>query len=298
MPQESNTWCHCSECDAKGGLDGHGQPKGRSMRTRFYKTHLLRVKRAEADHEAAERQVSVRMEEASAQIFTATLLDDGPDLDGLPSKLWTARADFQRERASHITPTVQTDISSTSSVDAVVRGVQRLMILADDPSPHLEDEITDGISRLALATPHAGQSVPDTHEVHRHPGMNKKDRNQYTANALAVLRSVQDELRNCSQGLSTSSSTSSTIREASATISQARRAIQKITRSTADIEALKNQLAEQINNIDGRLIVLDTVFPQVGPINYSAGEFLIVPNTDVKLTIYSRPPLYNVRSSL
>jgi hypothetical protein len=83
MPQESNTWCHCSECDAEGGLDGHGQPKGHSMHTWFHKTHLLRVKHTEADHEAAERQVSVHMEEASAQIFTATLLDDGPDLDGL-----------------------------------------------------------------------------------------------------------------------------------------------------------------------------------------------------------------------
>jgi hypothetical protein len=239
------------------------------MLTQFYKTHLLHVKRTTANREMAEWQLSMCMEEASAQIFTATLLDDGPDLNGLPSKLWTSRADFQQECASHIMPTVQIDISSTSLIFVVVCGVQHLMILADDPSSQLEDKITDSISRLTLATPHAGQSVPDTlSEVHCHPGMNKKDRNQYTANALAVLRSVQDKLQNCSWDLSTSSPTSSTIRQASATISQACRAIQKILRSMADIEALKNQLAEQINNIDGSLIVLDAVFPQVSPIDY------------------------------
>jgi hypothetical protein len=110
----SKTWCHCSECDQKGCLDAAGKPKGAAIPTRYYKAHILQVKRAEANHQATEQTQSALIDGAGAQIFTAALLDEGPDLNALPNKLWTSRADFQKQHAPYIAATVQSDISSMS----------------------------------------------------------------------------------------------------------------------------------------------------------------------------------------
>jgi len=48
---------------------------------------------------------------------------------------------------------------------------------------------------------------------HRRPGMDKKNGSHRTVNDLAVLTSVQEELRNCSKALSTTSPSSSTIKD-------------------------------------------------------------------------------------
>jgi len=63
---------------------------------------------------------------------------------------------------------------------------------------------------------------------HRRPGMNKKDRSLAQSNDLAVLTSVQEELRNCSKALSTTSPSSSTIKDACATLAQARRSMTRL----------------------------------------------------------------------
>ena len=283
MPQEPKTWCHCSECDEKGGVGDNGKPRGSPIATRFYKTHILRVQRTEANHPAAAQATSSLVEDAGAQIFTAALLDNGPDLENLPNKLWTSRAEFQTERASHITPIAQTDISSSSSVDAVISGIRSLMIQPEDPSDNPTshpssdeaDAIATKLERLTLAGAPSGESDPrapvDTQSTARDAprqrhSMDKKERSQYTVKALAVLESVQVELFNCSKNLS-SMSTGTDIKGARTILSNARRAVEKVTRSTPDINNKKKELAEQINNMEGRLVVLETVFSQKGPKN-------------------------------
>ena len=76
-------------------MGDNGKPRGSPIATRFYKTHILRVQRTEADRPAAAQATSSLVEDAGAQIFTAALLDNGPDLENLPNKLWTSRAKFQ-----------------------------------------------------------------------------------------------------------------------------------------------------------------------------------------------------------
>lgn len=71
-------------------------------------------------------------------MFTTALLDEGPDLNALPNKLWTSRAHVQKQHAPYIAATVQSDISSMSSVDAIVEGVQHLMILSGNPPSKLD----------------------------------------------------------------------------------------------------------------------------------------------------------------
>jgi hypothetical protein len=273
MASVSQTWCHCSECDQKGGLDAEGKPKGTAFATRLYKAHALRVKRAEADRLAAEQAQSALVDDASTQLFTAALLDDGPDLDALPSKLWTSRAEFQQQRAPYITPTTQTDISSTSSIDAIADGVRRLMVSSDDPAacPDPVDAIAQGVHRLTVssddpplrldsvdadtALPPDGRSPAHDTPRPRRPGMSKKDRSQYTINTLAILELVRAELHKCKQQLSCTPSLG--VKEARTAISNARRTIERTTRSTADIDKLKKELVDTINNIEAHLLVLD-----------------------------------------
>jgi len=83
--------------------------------------------------------------------------------------------------------------------------------------------------------------------------------------------SIQDELRRWSQNLS-GSPTHLIIEETRANLAQARSKAQKVTRSTMDIDNLKRNVAEQMNNIEGRLIELDALSPQVGPKDYLTGE--------------------------
>ena len=162
-------------------------------------------------------------------MFTSTLLDDGPDLETLPSKLWTSRAAFQEERAPYISPTAQTDPSSTSSIDVIIDSIHRLTI---SPSPNVND-ITDKLDNITLSNdpPSTNDPILLTKSVisgHRRPGMDNKNRSHRTVNDLAVLTSVQEELRNCSKALSTTSPSSSTIKDTCATLAQARRSMDKI----------------------------------------------------------------------
>jgi hypothetical protein len=296
---DAKTLCHCSACDAEGGLQANGQPKGRFFTARHYKTHVLRINRQNSARSAQSQQQPVGVEEAASAMFTSTLLDDGPDLETLPSKLWTSRAAFQEERAPYISPTAQTDPSSTSSIDVIIDGIHRLTM---SPSPSVND-ITNKLDNLTLpngppSTNDPNLSTKPVISGHRRPGMNKKDRSHRTVNDLAVLTSVQEELRNCSKALSTTTPSSSTIKDACATLAQARLSVDKIRRCTTETTPLKRQVTAQINNIDSRLIELDSLTPQVGPIEYPTGKLLITTRSRTVLNISFRTSFYGVHPSL
>jgi hypothetical protein len=285
MSGEQKTWCHCSECVHKGGLDANGKPKGCAISTRHLKVHLLRVKRAEADRMTAEHEQSARIDAAGAQIFTAALLNDGPDLESQPSKLWTSRAEFQAERASHIMPPACGDVSSTSSIEAVVDGVRRIMISSDSlpssnahrvQSHHVADNIVDDFNHLSLANKaplpqeqHIHSTSPGFSQEHRSK-TSKKDRSYHTTKALAILDTITTELQSCGEKLSGSPSPSD-ISDSRKILSRTRAAMEKITRSTSDIDKRKAELEEQMGNVEGRLVVLDALLPRDGPKDYATG---------------------------
>jgi len=299
MSHSQKTTCHCLTCDAEGRLLPNGQPQGRTFRLpRHYKAHVLHISREDSDRGVVAPPQSVGIEEASSTMFTATLLDDGPDLDALPSKLWTSRATFQNERAPHISPTVQTDPSSPVSIDTVISGIRRMMISSNaPPSGTNTDDVADQFSALTLADD-AHLSSTSVVTGHGHPETSKKDHSQHTVNTLAILRSVHHELQHCSEALSTMSPTSETLKCTRETLAQARRSIQKIRRSTADITALKQQVVEQINTIAGRLIELDSLSSQVGPIDYSMGKLIIATRCCTTLILSFSAALHNIHSSL
>lgn len=305
------TVCHCPTCDAEGGLQPNGRPKGRSFSANHYKIHLLRISRENSD------QQNAGIEEAGSTLFTSTLLDDGPDLETLPSKLWVSRKAFQKERAPYILPMAQED--SSVSVDAAVNGIRRLVVSYNETPSHASDfkDITDKLDNLTLADPpttasHANdladqfenlaladKSISSTPASgHRHPGMSKKDRSQHTINALAVLTSIQQELRKCSNALSTTSPPNSTISDTVAVLARARQGIHRIKRSTTDILNLKQQVIEQINNIDSRIVELESLSSHVGPIEYSTGKLLVATRCRLALITSLRSSFHDVHSSL
>jgi len=306
MSGAPNTVCHCPTCDAGGGLQANGQPQGRSFTPRHYKAHLLRITRENSERSAG-GQPQIGIEEAASTMFVSALLDDGPDLETLPSKLWTSRAAFQKGRAPHISPTAQPYPSSTSSIDVITDSIRHLTVSSNDPLSSVND-ITDKLDTVTFSNDSSTTNDPTPSpkpviSVHRHSGMSKKDRSkkdrsQRTVKDLAVLTLIQDELRICSKTLSTTSPSSSTIKDTRATLAQARRSMQKIRRCTTETTQLKHQIAEQINNIDSRLTELDSLTSQVGPIEYSTGKSLITTRSRTILKISSRASLYDVHSSL
>lgn len=89
----SYTWCHCSSCDANSPLSRSGVPTGVRFTKHAYKAHQLRVNREATDSLSEATDVTgdttENLDEGAMQVFTTTILDEGPDLGQLPSKLWT-----------------------------------------------------------------------------------------------------------------------------------------------------------------------------------------------------------------
>ena len=123
----SQTWCHCPDCDQQGGLDEEGKPRGTAIPNRYYKAHTLRVERAEADRQAAERKQSALIDDAGAQFFTATLLNttnkNNPhvshhdsDYTGMALQVRRARVRTRRAKRGHVAMEAREILCSTREV--------------------------------------------------------------------------------------------------------------------------------------------------------------------------------------
>jgi hypothetical protein len=120
MPFRSNdTRCFCIQCTWDGGLDASGQPKGTLIPSQRLAVHLTRVQ--------AEHAEILAREAIEAQMVTLTFMDDGPDLAGQPSKLWTSREQFQQDvnHNDHLP-----DHSTSPPINNILEGVSRLSLAA------------------------------------------------------------------------------------------------------------------------------------------------------------------------
>jgi hypothetical protein len=131
--------CHCPSCDATSLLSRNGAPTGIRFTKHVYKAHQPRINREATDSLSSLSDVigdtTENLGEGTAQIFTTALLDEGPDLDQFPSKLWTSRNDFQASRASRATPSSMRPSSAVHSLtDAVhcLATLPRLAVLSNN----------------------------------------------------------------------------------------------------------------------------------------------------------------------
>jgi hypothetical protein len=127
--------CPCKDCDAKGGLDSNGRPKGVQFASADYGAQIAagaglrnqqKVKeQAESDEQQRQRALQLQMQE---EIVGLILNDTGPDLDNQPSKLWASREEFQ-ERV--VTPSRVRD----PPLDDLAQSFSQISLFADSPPP-------------------------------------------------------------------------------------------------------------------------------------------------------------------
>lgn len=299
----SYTWCHCSSCDADSPLSRSGAPTGVRFTKYAFKAHQLRVNREATDgplslSEATDMTGDTieNLDEGAMQVFTTTLLDEGPDLGQLPSKLWTTRNDFQASRASRAAPP---SVQMSSAVQSLTDAVHRLTI---SPSPgrlaeqiegfHLSEtppspgHLTEQFEELHLSEIPApttlcptddipGQGIHQSRRAVSYTVTDKKDRNQFTQSALRIVDSVEDHLNQCNEKLS-GVPTITILQEVKTIVSQSREALEKITGRTPSLDTRKGHVTQLLRNVEGRLLELDIVSPQNAPLIYPTGRILLL----------------------
>lgn len=289
----SYTWCHCSSCDADSPLSRSGVPTGVRFTKHAYKAHQLRISREATDSLSLSEATDVtgdtteNLDEGAMHVFTTTILDEGPDLDRLPSKLWTTRNDFQ---ASHVSraapPSVQVSAAVQSLTDAVHRinissspgrlaeQFEGLRLSETPPSP-------DHLSKIPAPTTLCPiDDMPDQGIHQSRPAVSykvtdKKDRNQFTQSALRIVDSVEDHLNQCNERLS-GVPTITILQEVKTIVSQSREALERISRKTPSLDTRKSHVTQLLRNVEGRLLELDIVSPQNAPLIYPTGRILLL----------------------
>jgi hypothetical protein len=233
------------------------------------------------------------LDEGAAQIFTTALFDEGPDLDQLPSKLWTSRNDFQASRAC-VTP--PSSMHPSSAIQSLTDAVHRLAI---SPSPSLTEQFQglhlsetppspsrliernqklniSEIPALAASCSTDGMSGQGVHQSRRAVSneiTNKKDCSQFTQSALHIIDSVEAHLQQCSGKLA-AVPTIAVLQEVRTIVSRSREALEKITRRTPRLDARKSDVTQLLRNVEGQLLELDTV-SQNEPLIYPTGKIFL-----------------------
>ena len=281
----SYTWCHCSSCDADGPLSRSGVPTGIRFTKHAYKAHQLRISREATDSLSLSEDTTENLDEGAMHVFATTILDEGPDLGRLPSKLWTTRNDFQASRVSSAAPP---SVQVSSAVQSLTDAVHRLTI---SPSPGLLAEQFEGLhlSETPPSPDHLFKipapttlcpidDMPDQGIHQSRPAVSykvtdKKDRNQFTQSALRIVDSVEDHLNQCNEKLS-GVPTITILQEVKAIVSQSREALERITRKTPSLDTRKSHVTQLLRNVEGRLLELDILSPQNAPLIYPTGRIL------------------------
>lgn len=300
----SYTWCHCSSCDANSPLSRSGVPTGVRFTKHAYKAHQLRVNREATDSLSEATDVTgdttENLDEGAMQVFTTTILDEGPDLGQLPSKLWTTRNDFQASRASRAAPTC---VQMSSAVQSLTDAVHRLTIspspgrlaeqferfhlsetpplpgrLAEHLAEHFEEPHLSEIPAPTTLCPTddmRDQGIHQSRPAISYKVTDKKDRNQFTQSALRIVDSVEDHLNQCSEKLS-GVPTITILQEVKTIVSQSREALEKITRRTPSLDTRKSHVTQLLRNVEGRLLELDIASPQNTPLIYPTGRIFLL----------------------
>jgi hypothetical protein len=221
----SHTTCHCPSCDASSPLSRSDVSTGVRFTKHAYKAHQLHINCQVTDSllslsEATDvtGDTTENLDEGAAQIFTTALFDEGPNLNQLPSKLWTSRNDFQASRASVTPPSSMHPSSAIQSLtDAVhcltispspslTKQFQGLHLSETPPSP---SRLIEQIKKLNISEIPAlvascstddmsGQGVHQSRCTISNEVTNKKDCSQFTQSALHIMDSVEAHLQQCS----------------------------------------------------------------------------------------------------
>lgn len=275
--------CYCSEeCLAKGGADSSGRPLGVLFpNDRQLANHQLRVKRQRDARECAEREAERLaaendLQQASAQLFASTVLDQSLSLS--PS--------FQVSRDNTLSAA---GVTNTSSVEAILEGVRRITLSHDNlpppPDCHPASSIFHGATEISqnlsislsnsLTSALSGvkllgnsHSVPPTHFPAPKPS--KQERSVRTQTALEILKRVQSDMVTQAAKL-VNLPTNDAVDDVNSQIGLWREAMMGIKSRTDSIDTLKSDICQTLAKIEARIAELRNISPNQ-PIRYSTGK--------------------------
>lgn len=235
-PRESTVFCTCDECRVNG-------PQGRMMPASRQSAHLQRVERDRLQREQD-------LDQAHARVFRDVLLGDAA-VSG----------------AAESTPT-----PSSLTIPFVNAGIGRLL----KSNASRSTEHVPAVSRLRSSTP----TVPPLESLARQLNdmslsesdlaANKKRHNHATTKAQNVLNTFRAEIDNIAEAL-TEPYTAKRSTQIKERITMLRRGMDKVTR--LQVHEQKASLLGQLDALDTRLVELDTLLPNVGPIFYDTSKF-------------------------
>lgn len=254
MPEKR---CFCVRCTEEGGFNGDGQPIGVLINTRHLTAHKLRVAREEAERREAQAisPSPVQSAELHAQMLALTLADDGPDVDNLPSKLWTSCVHLHGKQQEQPPPP---DLASPMPIDAIVESITGFA-LPDLDCGELQQSSPDG---------------PTSRNAKCETKTSKKERSRHTTKALAVLNSIQSQIQRCYDRLS-NPPTTGLLSEIESTVSRLRHGVENVRRQTPSLDTRKREVLQHLNNLEARIIELKIITPAAppeGPLSYDSGE--------------------------
>ena len=294
-------FCNCTECCH---ISHH--PKGRPFSSAIEKTaHLARMhlEREPRSHQTEPQVAQEDIGDIGARVFATTVLDDGPDLECQPSKLWTSREEFQQNSAD---VQYHSYAQSALPLDDIIAGVSRLSLesVASGPPDLLScnvDDLTTGSSGLCLE--HVPHSLPSTNSDHTPfqgftsepaqplPPLSKKDRHRKTQQAITLLKNMRIRVLAALEKLSTPSH--ETLCEVESEVVTIRQALEKITRQADSVDELKKEVLKAVEDLRSRATRLRMIMPDLrcNPIEFDSSKVVCMHQLNFILTINCRTSL-------
>ena len=281
--------CKCvEECILLSEKGPDGEPLGVTMLVSQRIPHLNRVK-AEAEERRKSEQSSQEAVASSlaSELAVMTLLDNGPDLDKQPDRLWSSRDDFQRNTSQP--PLTDYEPNTTTSMDDIIDGLQRLQIGFDSTlfpftsSPDI---------------PPIGSGDVGTGTGPRPTAKSKRDTDRKTAKAHRALETVEQRVQICLSHIdSNSQPTLLALTFLESELQQIQTTFDNITTSVHSVNVRKATLGNSLSELQSRVLNLrqSSALDSDKPLQFNSGE-CSVPRTDFLLiscpqNIISRFPL-------
>lgn len=252
--------CVCLSCAAAGGNDPAGKPLGRIFPLSQKVAHLARIK---AECDAIEVWTAhVQDTGVPDRIFALTLMDEGPNMETQPDKLWTSRLEYQDSS------TTQPAFSEAALIaDSIVESMGRLPAGINQPI-HSAPQPHDIFPTFDLSPP-----SPNCYERH----LAKREKNRRTVKAHKVLTNVELRTTACSEKLSTTFSTRlslQTLKSVETELSLLRSSLGKVTRCTESLDSRKRAIGKKLNQVEARLLEVRALVPTINneALHFNSGK--------------------------
>ena len=249
--------CLCESCVATSGIDAAGNPLGRIFPPSQKHAHLARIK-AERDGVKI-RAVHVQDTGVPDRVFALTLMDEGPNMETQPSKLWTSRAEYQDDS------TTQPVFPEASLIaDSIAESMNRLPLGINEPR-HPSPESHD-------IFPTSDFSSPNSYEWR----LAKREKNRRTVKSHKVLTNLELRICACFEKLSSDSLSLEMLNSVDSESSLLRSSLEKVTRRTESLDSHKQTIWEKLNQLHVLLLEMRSKVPTLDneALHYNSGKHL------------------------